>query len=1293
MNNGKTRSVSQAGGGDPEAKPGSPAIYADLVSGLGVGMYRIQVHSGSDWRSPDKPAYSFDFVSDQFCAMFHASREELLRDPGITLRQIHPEDAEGFASLNEAANRTVEPFSWEGRMIIAGETRWIQFESRPNPTGADRILWTGVAIDITAKKNAVQQSGELLSLLEATLESTADGILVADGHGKMVRFNKTFIDMWRLPEEIVRSGNDDAALEFVLSQLVNPQQFLRKVRMLYGKPWESSVDVLEFKDGRVFERYSRPQRIGGAIAGRVWSFRDVTASRKAEQELQESRALYRDLVETAHDLIWQCDAEGKYTYLNPAWERVLGYTVQEMLGKRFSDFQTPAQGERDRCEFARLMQGHSVQGYESIHLAKDGREIVLVFNARFLRDERGKISGTRGTASDVTRHKLLDRELRDSEERYRLLFEGITDAVFVHEMTADRMPGTFLAVNDTACQRLGYSREELLRMSPADVDAPETRVDLRSITERVERGEKVLFDQVHIAKDGRRMDVEINAQRFVVQGRAVVLSVVRDITERKRSVEALRQSEERFESLFKNMAEGVALHELVLDGPGRVVNYRIVDINPQYELILGLRRDGVVGKLSTEVYGTNEAPYLAEFSKIALTGQASRMEVFFAPMGKHFDVSIAPWGRNGFATLFSDITARKRTEQALRDSESHYRQIFDISPDALFLVGGGGQFLDANRVAVERYGYTLEEFKKMTPTDLAATDLSKQAMDKVRESHQGARRFEWRHRAKDGREFWVEIQTQPTVINGIKCSIANARDIGERKLAEAALRDSEERYRTVFEGAAEGILVVDVATRKILYANPTICGMLGRKETELHGCGLECIHPADSMEHVNAEFDASISGERPLAPDIPCVKKDGTIFFADIKSKTAILASRKVNVGFFTDVTERKAMEEHLRQTEKLNAIGQLAGGVAHDFNNMLQAIQGHAEMLLFETTPNDNRHGDIVSILNAGHRATNLTRQLLTFAKRQSVVTQVLSTNEVVAGMLKMLRRLIGDHIELDWQPGTDVWPVRMDPVQVDQILANLCVNARDAITGHGTIMISTRNVTIEEGFCEKCADSCPGEYVELSVKDNGCGIEEEVRMHIFEPFFTTKGKNQGTGLGLATVYGIVRQNGGFIDVRSDPGKGAAFGIYLPRSAGTPIPVETHEPARASVTRGSGETVLLVDDEALVLLLGRRILERLGYVVLTANRPAEALRVAKEHKGVIHLLLSDLVMPEMSGHELSAQILALHPGIRRLFISGYSADSIFRHGVTDDETGPLLQKPFSIEALATSIHKALAGQ
>ncbi len=387
---------------------------------------------------------------------------------------------------------------------------------------------------------------------------------------------------------------------------------------------------------------------------------------------------------------------------------------------------------------------------------------------------------------------------------------------------------------------------------------------------------------------------------------------------------------------------------------------------------------------------------------------------------------------------------------------------------------------------------------------------------------------------------------------------------------------------------------------------------------------------------------------------------------------------------------ERELLQEQLLQARKLESVGRLAGGVAHDFNNMLSVIHGNAELALARVSEADELHTDLQEILKAAERSAAITRQLLAFARKQTVSPRPLELNEAVAGMLKMLQRLIGEEIELQWRPGPGRGPVLIDPYQVDQLMVNLCLNARDAINGVGRITIETEQLSLDEEFCRDHPGFRPGAFVRLTVSDDGCGMEPETLENIFEPFFTTKEVGRGTGLGLATVYGIVKQNQGFIKVYAEPRVGATFKIYLPRHGAAAGGAPLHD--GPELPSGGGEIVLLVEDELALLGLVQRMLEGLGYHVLAAATPTLAETLAREHGERIKLLLTDVVMPEMNGRDLAHRLHALRPELPVLYMSGYPAAVIAHRGVLPADVN-FIQKPFSRRELALKVGRAMANE
>ena len=554
----------------------------------------------------------------------------------------------------------------------------------------------------------------------------------------------------------------------------------------------------------------------------------------------------------------------------------------------------------------------------------------------------------------------------------------------------------------------------------------------------------------------------------------------------------------------------------------------------------------------------------------------------------------------------------------------------------------------------------------------------------------------------DGGKIWIRTSKVPLIneaseVFGI---LGLYEDITEWKLAEDALLRSEKRLKEAQRIARIGDWELDLTCNKLVWSDEIyrIFEIDKDQFDATYEAFLEAVHP-DDREAVKQAYSDSLSNKAPYEVIHRLLMGDGRVKYVLERCETSFDKTDQplLSIGTVQDVTqirvteeEKVKLENQLHQAQKMESVGRLAGGVAHDFNNMLTVISGYSNMGFMEADPSTSFSKYFAEILKTSERSAVLTHQLLAFARKQTIAPQILNINEAVTGMFKMLQRLIGEDIHLNLQPDPKLWPVKMDPSQIDQILANLCVNARDAITDVGTISIETGNFIIDGKFCADHAEAVPGEYVRIAVCDSGCGIDDETLIHIFEPFFTTKGLGEGTGLGLATVFGIVKQNNGFIYVSSELGNGTTFYVYLPRYVGE-ISQATKEGVPEPLPRGD-ETILMVEDELSILNIGSLILSKQGYSVLQANSPAEAIRLAKEQGGRIHLLITDVIMPEMNGKDLAINLLSMNPKLKCLYMSGYTADAISQHGVLDAGVN-LIQKPFSLPVLTKKVREILDGK
>lgn len=661
----------------------------------------------------------------------------------------------------------------------------------------------------------------------------------------------------------------------------------------------------------------------------------------------------------------------------------------------------------------------------------------------------------------------------------------------------------------------------------------------------------------------------------------------------------------------------------------------------------------------------------------------------------------------GLRELKKQKSNHEKIDGASLDRETFLRTLIETIPDPVWLKDPDGVFLACNRRFERLYGAMEKDIVGKTDYDFVskaqADFFRKNDLDAIANGEPMVNEEAVTY-ISDGHEELLEtIKTPMFDSQGNLIGVLGiSRDITDRKRIERDLRISEERLRLTLEVANIGLWDWDIAN-DTWYASPIYYTMLGYEP--ISGPSdrekwLKRVHPED-REAIRAKINSILNFEtNEYHYEARMKHADGTYRWHYVIGY--VLERDKDNrpihlIGLRIDINDRikaeadkERLQTQLTQAQKMEAIGRLAGGVAHDFNNMLGVILGQTELQLDQMDPTQPAFSAMQDIRKAAEKSGYLTRQLLAFARKQTISPRVLNLNDVVGSMIKMLQQIIGEDIHLVWSPGETTWQVKIDSSQIDQILANLCVNARDSISGVGKIVIETRNRTFDADYGNRHPGFLTGDYVMLAVSDSGCGMDQEILNNIFEPFFTTKGEEKGTGLGLATVYGIIKQNNGFINVYSEPQHGSTFKIYLPRhrdKADEPV----KEIEASPLARGS-ETVLVVEDNAQILNLTQTILERQGYTVLTATSPNAALGLADEHAGPIDLLITDVIMPEMNGRDLAKRIRSRCSGIKLLYMSGYTADAISINGVVDKGVN-FIQKPFSIGELARKVREAIKSK
>ncbi len=885
------------------------------------------------------------------------------------------------------------------------------------------------------------------------------------------------------------------------------------------------------------------------------------------------------------------------------------------------------------------------------------------------------------------------KKIQESEEQYKSIVQTARDGIGLFDLT-----GRFLQVNEAYCEMSGYTSLELLSMNISDVEAIESSTQTTEHLQRLMAAGRDRFETRHRRKDGTEYDLEVSAQ-CNVYGSGQITAFFYDMTDRKRAENELRKNEAELRLVINHSSD--LIWNLSEEG---IFTYA----SPSWERVTGYAPDSIIGTSFQPLVHPDDIAvcwgYIEKIiqSKVPLPGPEYRVRHADGSWHWHAANATPVLDQKGryvsMVGVSRDITENKQALDAVREERLLTETLLRSLPGIFYLY----TYPELRLVRWNKNHETLLHFE---PGEInnrnifdwhppERKDLVRQAVELVMEK--GENIIESPLLTKEGRLIPFLLTGNKLVFQEASYLLGVGIDITERKRAEETLRESEEFLESIIENLPNMIFLKDAVNLNFVRFNKAGEELLGYNRDDLIGRNDYDFFPKEQADLFTRQDRKVLETGRLF--DMP----EETV---DTKTGRRILHTKKIPImdkdgnpkyllGISEDITlhkqaeeERGALQRQLSQAQKMESVGLLAGGVAHDFNNMLTAILGHAEMAMMRCPPSDPIHNDLAAIEQAARRSAELTRQLLAFARKQTVAPKTLDLNDTVAGMFKMLQRLIGEDIDFVWRPSEGLWLVKIDPSQIDQILANLCVNARDAITGVGKITIETRNVLFDETYCSLHSGYLSGGYVMLAVSDDGRGIDKKIIDHIFEPFFTTKESGKGSGLGLATVYGIVRQNKGFINVYSEPGKGSIFKIYLPRVLeGVPEPIDA---AMTDIPKGSGEMVLLVEDETLILNVNRLMLEELGYRVLSAKTPGEAILHTRAHADEIRLLITDVIMPEMNGRDLARKLIEIIPDLRCLFTSGYTANVIAHHGVLDADV-IFLQKPFSKHDLAVKVHEAM---
>lgn len=1002
--------------------------------------------------------------------------------------------------------------------------------------------------------------------------------------------------------------------------------------------------------------------------------------------------LFQAVIDNSLAAISVRDLEGRYLYVNSQAEANLSLKRAEIIGKTLGELSPKMDPQQIETEDRVLLAtGQALKFENTIDLA-DGPHTFLS-NRFLIRDEEGQIFAIASIATDITDIRRAEQQLRESEERFRVLSNASFEGLVLQE------GGNIIEANQTLANMFGYSREELLTKSPTELVAPES---LEKFRERLAYFSEEPLELYVLSKYGTRFLVEARSREVEYQGHTGRLTAVRDITELRRIEQENRESEERFQVLSEASFEGLIIsrqsHIIMANhAAAEMYGYSMAEL-----LEIPVERLVVPEELPVFIQ------HFARGNNQPVEIMASRKD------GTRFPLEIQSRkmsykGQSAWISAWRDITARKRVEADLQESQVRFKNAFELSGIGMALIDLEGRYLQVNQALCNMLGYDKEDllqtnFQAIThPSDLN-NDLEhiKQLLTNRASSYD----IEKRYLHKNDSIIWVlltrslvrDYRGQPLYF------ISQVQDITERKRSEQALRLSEARFSGIIKSATDAIITLNPQQRIVLF-NRAAEQMFGRRADDILGERVDVLIPERfrpmHSQHIRDFARTGVSARSMTSPfsKLSALRASGEEFPIEATISQVEAEGQKFFTVIIRDISEReksdKALrdkEEQLRQSQKMEAVGRLAGGVAHDFNNLLTVIVNYSEFMASQ--PNDTKlvKEGTEEILAAVMRASALTRQLMTFSRQQVLQPRLITLDDVVENTSKMLQRLIGEDIELLIRLNAASGQLLIDPVQIEQVILNLAVNARDAMPRGGKLIIETSEVVLDEAYASTHLEAEPGLFSVLSVSDTGFGMAEDVKEHIFEPFFTTKENGKGTGLGLATVYGIVQQNKGAIWIYSELGLGTTFKIYFPHAQeGNTDPTPRAEISEAHLE--GNETILLVEDEHQIRLLARRLLENKGYNVLEAQNGLEALEYIEHYTQPIDLVLSDVVMPKMGGRALEEKLRELRPEIRFVYMSGYTGWSSDTDEAYLSQTANFLEKPFNSKSLLAKVREILNNE
>lgn len=1146
------------------------------------------------------------------------------------------------------------------------------------------ILSAAIIVMLLAVKKTVT--------FQLIFENSRDGVVTVSPTGRILEANPAFCQMLGYSlSELRRMKNfyevtPEKWRAWEEEEIWNRRLMNEGASGLYEKEYirkDGSIFPVELQSYTVWDDDGNVKYLWGVA-------RDITDRKKAENELRTSEEKFRGYIEHAPQAVFIADATGHYLEANPAAAQMTGYSEEEITSMTFQDLILEDEIDHVAAHLQELLDSGETE-LEGLFVTKSGEK------------RWWKVSATRLSANclfsiveDITERKRIECQLRDTNERMELAADSAGFGVW----------DLNLNTNTLVWDKWMY---KLYGLSPGEFENVYEGWKSRLHPDDVERAEREVKQAI---SETKHFDTEFrivlpNKTIRYIKAKAVVVDdadgapdrmtgINYDITEQREAENALRESERKFRSYIENAND--ILYVLSAEGA-------FTYISPNWREYVGEPASAAIGKSFKPYVHPDDVHVCEEFLAKVIQTKSKQQRVRYRV--RHADGSWR-WHSSNGAPLFDDegnvagylgiardITDLMHSNELLETSEKRYRSMAKNIPGAIFVVGRDWRYVSVDGKALEEAGLKREDLIGLHVKD-AFPELWEELEQNITRAFQGESVYyevSYRGRLYSNQAALIVDKSGKT-----EQVVIITLDITERREAALQLHELNDQLQLALEGGDLGTWDWNISTNKVVF-NDQWALMKGYLPEEIEpnlSSWKDLVHP-DDLPHVQKALQAHLDGlTSAYESEFRMKSKSGEWIWILDRGK---VIERDENgqplraCGTHMDITKRKQAEterqklqEQLIQAQKMESVGRLAGGVAHDFNNMLNVILGYTDLALNTLDSKDPLYSDLEKIRDAGRRSASLTRQLLAFARKQHANPRAIDLNKEIESMLSMLKRMIGETVELEWAPGGDIHTIVIDPSQLDQILANLVVNARDAMDGVGAISIATSRIEVSSRDYSNNPDAKPGTYTCIAVQDDGCGMSPETIEQLFEPFFTTKEVGKGTGLGLATVYGIVKQNDGFIHVESKQGEGSRFCICFPEREEGPV---DKKKKKSDCSVPTNTHVLLVEDEKSILTLTERMLQDMGCIVQTASSPSEALRIAGKPGVTIELLISDMAMPEMSGPQLAKLVEKQHPDMKVLFMSGYAADELKMRGAQKNMI--ILQKPFSYDELSKFIHDVLA--